>query len=372
MTFVEKYFSTIKDPRVIGRCTYPLAEMLLTTLCCIICGGKSYRDIADYGENCLDFLKTIYPFKNGTPEKDAFRDLFLLLDHKQFEECFINWAKSIADKTGDAIAIDGKCLRGSRTEDSNLVNMVSAWCGENGIILGQVAVTNKSNEITAIPQLLNLLDLKNKVITLDAMGCQRDICALAIKEKCDYICSLKGNQETINKDVKEFFEAHQSMGHQDGNFYFEETIEKGHGRTEIRKYTFTTTLDWALESHEWPGLNAVGKVESIRKINNKEDSESHEVRYFLTSLETEPERFVRAVRNHWGIENKVHWVLDVAFDEDHCRIRKGNGPKNLAIIRRYALNLFRKYGDPKRSIRRNMNKAIAKPEFLRQLILGSI
>lgn len=367
-TFIDKYFTDLEDPRVVGRCTYTLNEMLLVALLSIICGGNGYQDMADYGAECLDLLRTFYPFKDGTPKRDAFRNLFLIMDSKQFEKCFFAWAESLLGKMGDTIAIDGKCLRGSRTKGLNTVNMVSAWCHENSLILGQIAVTNKSNEITAIPELLGLLDLKNKVITLDAMGCQREIVELVIEKECDYVCSLKGNQGSIHQEVIDFFKAHESREYQDGSFYFEEKEDKGHGRIEYRKYTYTATLDWGLESHKWPGLNAVGKVESIRTIKNKE---SRETRYFLTSLkDTEPERFVRAIRNHWGIENKVHWILDVSFDEDACHIRKGNGPKNLAVIRRYAMNLIRKNGDPTRSFRRNMFKALHNREFLKQLLLG--
>lgn len=363
---IEEHFGRLTDPRIIGRCTYPLKEMLLVALTSIICGGKGYQDMADFGEDHLDFLKTIYPFENGTPKRDTFRDLFLLIDHKEFEEYFFNWARSISDKPGDTIAIDGKCLRGSG-KGLNLVNMVSAWCHENSTILGQVAVTNKSNEIEAIPKLLKFLDLKNKVITLDAMGCQRAIAEQIVEQKGDYVYSLKGNQGSLHQDVREFLEAHESRGYQDGVFHFEEKLEKGHGRTEIRKYTFTATLDYQLETfHKWPGLKGVGKVESTRIVNKKE---SREVRYFITSLENDGNRFVRAIRNHWGIENKVHWTLDVCMDEDACRVRKGNGPKNLSIIRRYALNLIRKHADPKRSIRRNMNKIRAKYELLRKLII---
>ena len=299
-TFIDKYFSDLEDPRVVGRCTYGLNEMVLVALLCIICGGNGYQDMADFGVEFLDFLRTFYPFKDGTPKRDAFRNLFLIMDPKQFEKCFFAWAESLLGKVGDTIAIDGKCLRGSRIKGSDTVSMVSAWCHNNSLILGQIAVTNKSNEITAIPELLNLLDLKNKVITLDAMGCQREIVNLVIEKECDYICSLKGNQGSIHQEVIDFFEAHESRGYEDGVFHFEEKEETGQGRIEVRKYTFTPTLDWGLESHKWPGLKAVGRVESIRKIKNKE---SHEIRYFLTSLDTEPERFVRAVRNHWGIES---------------------------------------------------------------------
>jgi predicted transposase YbfD/YdcC len=369
MTFVDKYFDVIKDPRVVGRCTYPLKEMFLVALTSTICGGKGYEDMADFGEDRIDFLKTFYPFKAGTPKKDAFRNLFSILDHKQFENCFSNWARSLSDKPGDSIAIDGKCLCGSKAKDSTFVHMLSAWCDENSLILGQVAISNKSNEITAIPELLNLLDIENKVISLDAMGCQREIAELIIKKKGDYVFSLKGNQGSIHQEVKEFFQAHETMEYKDGVFHFEEKTQKGHGRTEIRKYTFTTTLDWGLESHKWPGLKGVGKVESTRKIKGKE---SHETRYFLTSLESEPERFVRTIRKHWGVENKVHWILDVPFDEDHCRIRTNNGAKNMAIIRHYAINTIRKYGNPKRSMRRNMIQAAAKSEILQKLISGVV
>lgn len=333
-------FGELEDPRREHRKLYPMAEILFVTLCGLICGAESWIDVETFGQAKLEFLKKYLPFENGIPSDDTFRRFFRAIDPEQFQKLFVEWIRvwlnpEVAEKV---IAIDGKKLRGSHDGDKSAIHMVSAFASEAGIVLGQMKTQEKSNEITAIPELLDWIDIRGSIVTIDAAGCQKTITQKIVKGGGDYLISLKGNQGTLHEDVKLTFE--QPCEQAIANLKSIETPpEKGHGRIEIRRCRVDTHIDWLRERHpQWTDLKSIVAVESERHIGDKVSTET---RYFISSSTESPERLLSAVRQHWGIENKLHWVLDVSFGEDHSRIRKHHAPANIAIIRHAALNMMR-------------------------------
>ena len=333
-------FGKLEDPRREQRKLHPMPEILLLTLCSVICGAESWIDIEDFGHAKLDFLRRYLPYENGVPSDDTFRRFYRAIDTEQFQRLFVEWIRvwlspDVADKV---IAIDGKTLRGSRDGNNSAIHVVSAFASEAGIVLGQTKTQEKSNEITAIPELLDWIDVRGAIVTIDAMGCQKSITQKVVDKGGDYLISLKGNQGNLHKDVKMNFEKPTATA------FFqmastETEAEKGHGRIEIRRCKVSTDIDWIRARHpEWVELNSIVAVESERHIGDKV---SIETRYFISSSTATPERLLSAVRQHWRIENQLHWVLDVSFGEDSCRIRKDNAPTNIAIIRHAALNMIR-------------------------------
>lgn len=333
-------FGKLEDPRK-ERCKlHPMPEILFLTLCSVICGAESWIDIEDFGYAKLNFLQRYLPYDNGVPSDDTLRRFFRAIDTKQFQKLFVEWIRvwlspDVADKV---IAIDGKTLRGSRDGNNTAIHIVSAFASEAGLVLGQVKTQEKSNEITAIPELLNWIDVRGAIVTIDAMGCQKAITQKIVDKGGDYLISLKGNQGNLHTDVKMNFEKPTASA------FFqmastETEAEKGHGRIEVRRCKVSTDIDWIRARHpEWAELNSIVAVESERHIGEKV---SIETRYFISSSTATPERLLSAVRQHWGIENQLHWVLDVSFGEDSSRIRKDNAPTNIAIIRHAALNMMR-------------------------------
>ena len=333
-------FGKLEDPRREHRKLYPMAEILFVTLCGLICGAESWIDVEMFGQAKLEFLKKYLPFENGIPSDDTYRRFFRAIDPEEFQKLFVEWIRvwlnpEVAEKV---IAIDGKKLRGSHDGEKSAIHMVSAFASEAGIVLGQMKTQEKSNEITAIPELLDWLDIRGAIVTIDAAGCQKTITQKIVKGGEDYLISLKGNQGTLHEDVKLNFE--QPCEQAIANMKSTETSpEKGHGRIEIRRCRVNTNIDWLRERHpQWTDLKSIVAVESERHIGDKISSET---RYFISSLTESPERLLSAVRQHWGIENKLHWVLDVSFGEDNSRIRKHHAPANIAIIRHAALNMMR-------------------------------
>jgi predicted transposase YbfD/YdcC len=333
-------FGKLEDPRREQGKLHPMPEILFLTLCSVICGAESWIDMEDFGYAKLDFLRRYLPYKNGVPSDDTFRRFYRAIDTEQFQRLFVEWIRvwlspDVADKV---IAIDGKTLRGSRDGNNSTIHIVSAFASEAGIVLGQTKTQEKSNEITAIPELLDWIDVRGAIVTIDAMGCQKSITQKIVDKGGDYLISLKGNQGNLHKDVKMNFEKPTAAA------FFQMTsteteAEKGHGRIEVRRCKVSTDIDWLRTRHpEWAELNSIVAVESERHVGEKV---SIETRYFISSSTTTPERLLSAVRQHWGIENQLHWVLDVSFGEDSSRIRKDNAPTNIAIIRHAALNMMR-------------------------------
>ena len=333
-------FEDLDDPRQRGKVLYPLDEVLLLVLLGVIAGCESWVEIARYGEKKLELLRRFRPFKDETPSHDQLGDIFAVLDAEQFQKCFVAWVASLTGLGPEIIAIDGKTLRRSYQEGGAKapIHMVSAWSAKQNLVLGQVKVADKSNEITAIPKLLDMLVIKGAVVTIDAMGCQREIAAKIIEKEADFVLALKGNQGTLRDDVEEFFTEQKANKYADCKPSRHETLEKSHGRIEIRTVTVIDAIDWLKERHAWTGLTSIVMVESCREIADKSEREA---RYYITSLKADAERLGMAIRGHWGIENGLHWVMDMVFRDDECRIRRDNAPANFATVKHMASNLLR-------------------------------
>jgi predicted transposase YbfD/YdcC len=372
-----EHLSTIQDPRVNRTKDHELIDILVIAICALLCRGESFNDMEDFGKAKCEWFKTFLSLPNGIPSHDTFNRLFQALDPEQFLEAFLNWTQSVRQAVPDEIvAMDGKALRRALNEDKHPRYIVSAWAGENGLVLGQLKVDEKSNEITAVPRLLRVLELSGCIVTLDAMGCQKNI-AKEIKEAdAEYVLALKGNQDTIHREVKEFLDdavAEAKTWRRPGvqpevqaaPLATKKVVEKDHGRLETREYFQSQDLGWFADRSKWEGLQSVGMVESTREINGKI---SKERRYYISSLPLDIERFARAVRGHWGIENRLHWVLDVQLGEDQSRARSGYAAENLATLRRLAMNLLKSEKTKKRGIRGKQNSASWDHAYLLKLL----
>jgi predicted transposase YbfD/YdcC len=337
-SFLE-YFSNLKDPRIDRKKLYPLDEILLVVLGAVICGAEGWADFKLFGEEKLDFFRTYLPFKNGIPSRNTFSRVISSLNPEGFKECFINWMNSFQESMHEVIAIDGKTLRHSfdTAKDKPAIHMISAFASKARLVLGQQKVDDKSNEITAIPELLRLLDIKGAIITIDAMGCQKEIAKNIIDKEADYVFSLKGNQGNLFDDVKTFFELGRKEKFRDTEFDYSEKSNKEHGRIEMRKCWVSSQIDWIDQKDQWKGFKSIAMIESTRTIKGKTTVES---RFFISSLPQNAELFASAVKSHWGIENSLHWILDMTFREDESRIREGNSAENMAIIRHTVLNML--------------------------------
>jgi predicted transposase YbfD/YdcC len=370
---IVECFETLPDPRMNRQRYHNLIDILVIGLCSTLTGGEGFNDMELFGETKFDWLKGFLELPYGIPSHDTFNRVFSALDPHHFLDCFVQWVQGICPTlAGDVVAIDGKALRRALDEGMPIPYIVSAWASENGLTLGQVKVDDKSNEITAIPKLLDVLDVKGCIVTIDAMGCQKDIAAQVIDKKADYVLALKGNHATIHKEVEEFFaDAVPPCAMQPANTVTPETmdflqsVDKGHGRIETRRYWQSTDIDWMEDKALWKRLSSIGMVESIRRIKGKNTIER---RYYLASLTSNAKTFAKAVRGHWGVENPLHWSLDVTFNEDQSRARSKNAAQNLATLRRIALNLVKKNPRPKISQRQKRILAALDTSFLSQLL----
>lgn len=337
-----EHFKTLDDPRAEHLLEHQLLDIIGLTICAVICGADSWVDIETYGKAKQAWLSEFLELPNGIPSHDTIARVFAALNPTALQECFLSWVKAIAHLSeGEIIAIDGKTLRQSYDTGRNkgAIHMVSAWASQNRLVLGQVKVDEKSNEITAIPQLLAVLDLEGCIVTIDAMGAQKAIAQQIIEGGGDYVLSLKGNQGNLHQDVQQLFEWVRQMEFKDIAHEFHQTIDGGHGRIEIRRHWLLGEVEHLIDAQLWSGLKRVGLVEAERRVPGQVPT--LEQRYYLVSLDGNVERFAQSVRSHWGIENQLHWVLDVAFNEDDSRIRKDHAPENMALIRHIALNLLR-------------------------------
>ena len=354
-------FGELPDPRSGNAKRHDLLEILMIALCTFLCGGESCVDMADLVAEKEGLFREFLQLKNGLPSHDTFSRLFRELDPDAFRACFQTFVTRLAEACQGVIAIDGKSMRRSfdKAGGKSPLHMVSAWCCEQRLVLGQLATDAKSNEITAIPKLLAMLALKGRVVTIDAMGCQRAIAQQIIDQGGDYVLALKGNQGTLHDDVRLFLDDPKTPVQTAPT-----TVEGDHGRIESRTATLSTDIAWLQEQHCWPGLTAVGKIARTREIKGVIASET--VYYLLSAPMTIP-RFANAAREHWGVENGLHWVLDVTMNEDQARNRCDNGPENLGILRHLALNLLSKERS-KISKRRKLNKAAWSNDYLLKLI----
>lgn len=335
-----EHFSALEDPRIERNKSHALIDIIVLTVSAMASGADGWEAIEDFGKEKLDWLRNYIPLENGVPSHDCIAYVLSRLSPNKFRECFMSWTHAVTEETGgDVIAIDGKTAKGSRDRKNNRnpLHMVSAWACNNRLVLGQEATDEKSNEITAIPKLLALLELKGCIVTIDAMGCQRDIAEQIIDQEGDYVLGLKGNQGHLHEAVKDFFttaEANQFAGV--AHDYMEE-LDKDHGRLEVRRYWISEDLRTLPDIQNWKGLRSIGMVEreclqgKIRTVDR---------RYFINSIPAQAQSFGHAVRGHWGVENPLHWRLDVILGDDASRIRKGNGPAIMTSIRHLCMNLF--------------------------------
>lgn len=366
-------FKDLPDPRIDRTRRHKLADILVISLCSMLTGGKGFGDMELFGKYKEAWLSTFLELPHGIPSHDTFNRVFSAIDPQCFLDCFVKWVQGLCPALGgDVVAIDGKALRHALNEGDSIPYIVNAWASENGLALGQVKVADKSNEITAIPELLRVLDIKGCIITTDAMGCQKEIAAQIVNKEADYVLALKGNHGTAHKEIEEFFadavapcatECNEKV--LPGSMVFFQTIEKDHGRIETRRYWQSNDLDWFADKILWEGLKSIGMVESIRCIKGKNTIER---RYYLNTLTLDIHRFAKAARGHWGVENNLHWTLDVTFQEDQSRARTKNAAQNLASLRRIAVNLIKKKPKQKISQRQQLIRAALDMDFLGKLL----
>jgi len=353
-------FKQMADRRVKRTREHELIDILIIAICTLLCGGETFNDMADLGKAKKAWFKTFLALSGGIPSHDTFNRVFAALDPKEFLDCFLRWTQSLRQVIPqEIVALDGKALRRACRRKGQIYYVVSAWAENNGLVLGQLKVSEKSNEITAVPELLRALELSGCIVTLDAMGCQKKIAREIIEADADFVLALKGNHECVHEEVKTFLDdtvAESKTWRPRGavpppaaaSLATFKTVEKDHGRLETRTYYQSAEIGWFADRDQWQGLKSFGMVESTREIAGKISTER---RYYLSSLPLQPELFARAVRSHWGVENKVHWIMDVCFHEDQSRARAGYAAENLATLRRLALNLLQKEKTKKRGVR---------------------
>ena len=335
------HFKDLPDPRQPGKIVYPLAEVLLLCLLAVLGGAETFVDIARFGEKKIDLLRRFRPFRDGTPSHDHLGDIFATLDAAAFQRCFVAWVAAVTGAPADLIAIDGKTLRRSFQKKGAKapIHMVSAFAARQRLVLGQVKVAEKSNEIIAIPALLDMLAIAGAIVTIDAMGCQRDIAQKILDNKADYVLALKGNQGTLREDVEVFVAEQKANGFKDTKVSRHQTVDGDHGRIETRTYTAIHEVAWLQERHNWPGLRGVVMVESTREIGDKIERET---RFYITSLVLLAYALGPVIRGHWAVENSLHWVMDMIFRDDECRVRTNHAPANFTTLKHMAHNLMRK------------------------------
>ena len=351
--FLEN-FENIEDPRSTRNQLYTVSEILLVTLCAVICGADGWTDVENYGKSKIDYLRAYLEYANGVPSDDTIRRFYRYVNPTEFEKLFREWVEHLAKKTDSmVIAIDGKSSRHSFDGEGNMLHMISAFATEARIVLGQEKVSEKSNEITAIPKMLDWLDVKGHIVTIDAMGCQYKIADQIVKKEGDYIFSLKGNQENLATDVSLYFEDKELPTASSYKDY-----DKGHGRLEVRECWVVNDVQWLRDLNpNWQTIKSIIKIESTREIKN---NTSKETRYYVSSLNTTADKLLKAIRSHWAIENSLHWVLDMSFNEDASRIRKENAPHVMAIFRHIALNLLQTAKRDSESLKRQSIKGLRK------------
>jgi len=357
---LTEHFAALEDPRVERTKLHPLLSIIVIAWCAVIGGAESWDDIAEYGETKQAWLATFLDLPNGIPSHDTFNRVFAALDPQQFHACFLRWMQAVAQVLPtEVIAVDGKTVRGSqdRTSGKAAIHLVSAWASAHHLVLGQVKVEDKSNEITAIPELLRALVLNGCLVTLDALGCQKEIAQQIVAQGADYVLALKENQPKLKEEVQTLFAHAQAGVYVDLVDDHARTVGKEHGRLEIRRHTVLADPDvlaWLHDEYAWPHLAALGMVEAERRIGEQRTTQT---RYYLLSRALSAKDFGAAVRSHWGIENQLHWTLDVTFNEDHSRIRAGDAAENLATLRKLALNLLRQTATKRLSIKAKRLKA---------------
>jgi predicted transposase YbfD/YdcC len=339
------------------------------SICAVICGAEHWTEIEEFGEAKQEWFSTFLELEHGIPSHDTFRRVFILLDNIKLKEVFVDWISSaVSLGKGSLVSIDGKNLCGSREpiKGKKALNIVSAWASEQSVVLGQVKTDEKSNEITAIPELLKILELEGCIVTIDAIGCQTQIVKEIAEKEADYVISLKGNQGLLYEDVKDYLDWGEREKFKDIAFDYCETLEKDHGRIEERRCWVTEEIDWLEQKEDWKNLKSVIMVEAIREVIGGQ--QTVERRYFISSLEADANLALRSVRGHWTIENQLHWCLDIGFREDECRVREAKSAENLATVRHIGLNLLKQEKSCKLGIGSKRKKAGWNESYLRKVL----
>lgn len=367
---ISAYFSVLEDPRRYNR-RHKLLDILVVAICAAVCGADGWEDIELFGEAKEEWLKGFLELPHGIPSDDTYRRVFAVLDAEQFQICFMDWIEAVEELTeGQVIAVDGKTLRRShdRSEGKKALQMVSAWATANGVVLGQRKVDGESNEITAVPELLDTLEIAGCIVTLDAIHCQTETIETVVEKEADYVVPVKENQPRLLETLQGLFDDPAEMRWVGCDYH--RTEEQGHGRREIRECWSTSDaeyLNYIGTLAAWRGLQSIAMIQAERQLGEETTVTR---RYFISSLKSDAKLLLHAVRAHWEIENKVHWVLDIAFREDECRIRKGNGAENFAVLRHIALNLLRRETSTKRSLKGKRKMAAWDEQYLLKVLSG--
>jgi predicted transposase YbfD/YdcC len=363
------FFVHVRDPRS-ANARHRLFDIFVLALCAVISGAEGWEDMEEYGQAQEEWFKQFLELPHGIPSHDTFRRVLSRLKPDELTQCFVHWTEALHESLeGDIVAIDGKTLRRSfdHAASQGAIHMVSAWANAHRLVLGQLKVADKSNEITAMPKLLRMLALEGALVTIDAMGCQKEIAQTITEQGAEYVLALKDNHPTLHEEVQLLFEDIKAERLDDITSVRHTTIDADHGRLETRRYWITSDIECLGVKGSWTNITSVGLVESQREVGGVV---SIEQRYFLTSLPCDAVRFAQAVRQHWGVENALHWVLDVSFREDDCRIRQGHGAQNLAVLRQMALNLLRRESGHKRGIKARRKRAGWDRDYLFQVLTG--
>jgi predicted transposase YbfD/YdcC len=372
---IEDHFSRVRDPRVERTKEHKLIDMIAIAICAVICGAEGWVDIELFGKSKLSWLKTFLELPNGIPSHDTFGRVFSRIDAQEFQSAFYEWVWAVNDIVqGQIINIDGKQLRGSKDKvlGKRAIYMVSAWAEANELVLGQRKVDEKSNEITAIPELLKMLALSGCIVTIDAIGTQTNIAKTIVEAEADYVLSVKENQGHLYEDISVLFAVDQEQNFKYSSLEHAQITNKDHGRIEVRECWSTSNPDYLnliRGRQDWMGLQSIAMVVNTRILDGKE---TKRVRFYISSLPSQAERILEIVRKHWSIENDLHWVLDVAFNEDHSRVRKDQAPENFAVLRHIALHLLKHEKTAKGGIHAKQLQAGWKQDYLLKVLAAGI